>query len=92
MPPTSLTVLAVAGSLHRDSVTRTVINHVARRLREDGCTVDVLDFEKGANHKVYGDNADAQSILSSSRMASNVNVRPFVDALDRAMPMRRSTR
>ena len=46
MPPTSLTVLAVAGSLHRDSVTRTVINHVARRLREDGCTVDVLDFEK----------------------------------------------
>src|SRR2546427_2612324 len=46
MAEPKLRVLAVVGSLHRDSVTRTVINHVARRLREDGCTVDVLDFEK----------------------------------------------
>src|SRR5258708_3081416 len=41
-----LNVLAVAGSLHRDSVTRIVIQHVAERLRTEGCSVDVLDFEK----------------------------------------------
>src|SRR5204863_7974852 len=41
-----LNVLAVIGSLHRDSVTRTVINHVARQLQADGCSVDVLDLEK----------------------------------------------
>src|SRR6266853_1138430 len=46
MAQTSLNILAVAGSLHRDSVTRSVINHVAERLREEGCLVDVLDFEK----------------------------------------------
>src|SRR5947199_2718085 len=46
MPETSLTILAVIGSLHRDSVTRTVINYVTQRLRADGCSVDVLDFEK----------------------------------------------
>ena len=41
-----VTVLAVAGSLHRDSVTRIVIHHAAEKLRNAGCTVDVLDFEK----------------------------------------------
>jgi FMN reductase len=46
MAQISLNVLAVAGSLHRDSVTRTVIHHVAERLRSEGCLVDVLDFEK----------------------------------------------
>lgn len=46
MPETSLNVLAVVGSLHRDSVTRAVVNHVAERLKADGCAVDVLDFEK----------------------------------------------
>jgi len=46
MAQISLNILAVAGSLHRDSVTRTVINHVAERLRAEGCLVDVLDFEK----------------------------------------------
>src|ERR1051326_1774734 len=40
-----LNVLAVVGSLHRDSVTRTVIQQVAEWLRGDGCAVDVLDFE-----------------------------------------------
>lgn len=46
MPETALNVLAVVGSLHRESVTRMVIAHVAERLRADGCSVDVLDFEK----------------------------------------------
>jgi len=41
-----ITVLAVAGSLHRDSVTRAVIHHAAEKLRAAGCEVDVLDFEK----------------------------------------------
>jgi FMN reductase len=41
-----LNVLAVAGSLHRDSVTRCVIQHVSEKLKALGCAVDVLDFEK----------------------------------------------
>src|SRR5213596_1705760 len=46
MAESALAVLAVSGSLHRDSVTRAVIGHVAERLRAEGCAVDVLDFEK----------------------------------------------
>ena len=46
MAEATLNVLAVVGSLHRDSVTRMVIGQVAQRLRQDGCAVDVLDFEK----------------------------------------------
>src|SRR5882724_10634305 len=46
MAQISLNILAVAGSLHRDSVTRTVINYVAKQLESEGCSVDVLDFEK----------------------------------------------
>lgn len=46
MTQPSLTVLAVAGSLHRDSVTRVVVQYIAEKLRETGCEVDVLDFEK----------------------------------------------
>jgi FMN reductase len=42
-PP--LQVLAVAGSLHRASVTRAVVVHVAEGLKSEGCTVDLLDFE-----------------------------------------------
>jgi len=42
----SLNVLAVVGSLQRESVTRAVIHHVARELQTAGCIVDVLDFEK----------------------------------------------
>jgi lipid-binding SYLF domain-containing protein len=53
---------------------------------------DVLDLDKTANRKVYGDNMDADSIMRSTEMASNVNVRPFVEALERTMPLRRSTR
>src|SRR6266566_1855487 len=40
-----LQVLAVAGSLHRTSVTRAVVLHVAKRLKAEGCIVDVLYFE-----------------------------------------------
>jgi NAD(P)H-dependent FMN reductase len=42
----SLNVLAVVGSLQRESVTRVVTHHVADRLQADGCSVDVLDFLK----------------------------------------------
>src|SRR2546428_5117096 len=41
-----LKILAVVGSLQRESVTRAVIAHVAERFRSEGCAVDVLDFEK----------------------------------------------
>ena len=46
MPEAPLNVLAVAGSLHRESVTRIVIQYVAEKLTARGCTVDVLDFHK----------------------------------------------
>lgn len=46
MADASLNVLAVVGSLQRESVTRTVIHHVAERLRAEGCSVDMLDFLK----------------------------------------------
>ena len=41
-----LHVLAVVGSLHKDSVTRVVIRHAARQLEAHNCVVDILDFEQ----------------------------------------------
>ncbi|HWQ93866.1 MAG TPA: NAD(P)H-dependent oxidoreductase [Clostridia bacterium] len=41
-----LRVLAVAGSLQRDSVTRVAIRHVAEQMSGAGCAVDVLDFQQ----------------------------------------------
>jgi NAD(P)H-dependent FMN reductase len=41
-----LNVLAVIGSLHGASVTRTVVGHVAEQLKAAGCEVDVLDLSK----------------------------------------------
>ena len=46
MSEACLKVLAVVGSLQRDSVTRVVVRHVAQQLQAAGCTVDVLDFDK----------------------------------------------
>jgi FMN reductase len=46
MPKASLNILAVVGSLQRDSVTRIVVRHVAQQLQAAGCIVDVLDFEQ----------------------------------------------
>jgi NAD(P)H-dependent FMN reductase len=45
MKNTSLNVLAVIGSLQRDSVTRVVLREVAQQLQAAGCAVDVLDLE-----------------------------------------------
>jgi FMN reductase len=45
MTEPKLNILAVVGSLHRDSVTRVVLNHTADKLRADGCLVDVLDLQ-----------------------------------------------
>jgi NAD(P)H-dependent FMN reductase len=45
MAEASLNVLAVIGSLQRDSVTRVVVRHVAEQLRAAGCAVDVLDLQ-----------------------------------------------
>jgi FMN reductase len=46
MSERKLNVLAIAGSLHGESVTRTVIAFMAGRLSADGCSVDVLDLAK----------------------------------------------
>jgi NAD(P)H-dependent FMN reductase len=45
MPDAPLHVFAVIGSLHRDSVTRIVLNHAAEELRTRNCAVDVLDLQ-----------------------------------------------
>ena len=45
MSQSPLKMLVVIGSLHRDSVTRIVLNQAAQKFREDGCEVDVLDLQ-----------------------------------------------
>ncbi len=44
MATSSLSILAVVGSLNKNSVTRVVINHAAAELKAVGCAVDVLDL------------------------------------------------
>jgi FMN reductase len=46
MAESPLTILAVVGSLQRNSITRTVVHHVAKELQKAGCKVDILDFLK----------------------------------------------
>jgi NAD(P)H-dependent FMN reductase len=46
MPQAPLNILAVIGSLQRDSVTRVVVRHVAEEFQAGGCAVDVLDLQK----------------------------------------------
>lgn len=46
MSQESLKVLAVVGSLQRDSALGAVVQHVAQQLEAGGCLVDVLDLEK----------------------------------------------
>jgi len=46
MSEPKLKVLAVIGSLHKKSVTGTVLHHVGRELESVGCHVDILDFAK----------------------------------------------
>jgi len=43
----------------------------------------VIDLDQDANHKVYGSSVDSKSISTNASLTSNVNVRPFIDALDR---------
>ena len=45
MSETPLNVLAVAGSLHEESVTRIVLSYVADHLRQMNCEVDFLDLK-----------------------------------------------
>ena len=46
MGETNLRILAVIGSLHRDSVTRIVLAEISKKLEAAGCVADVLDFER----------------------------------------------
>lgn len=46
MSETPLNVLAVIGSLQRESVTRVAVRHAAHQLQAAGCAVDVLDLEQ----------------------------------------------
>jgi NAD(P)H-dependent FMN reductase len=44
MAPAPLNILAVVGSLQRDSVTRAVVQHARQQFVSAGCAVDVLDL------------------------------------------------
>ncbi|MBI4664547.1 MAG: NAD(P)H-dependent oxidoreductase [Verrucomicrobia bacterium] len=44
MSKSSLSILAVVGSLNKSSVTRVVVNEAASQLLAKGCTVDLLDL------------------------------------------------
>jgi NAD(P)H-dependent FMN reductase len=46
MVEASLRILAVVGTLQRDSTSSVVIEHIATLLRKSDCMVDVLDFKK----------------------------------------------
>jgi len=46
MSEPKLKVLAVVGSMHNSSVTRTVVEYVADLLMKESCSVDVLDLGK----------------------------------------------
>jgi NAD(P)H-dependent FMN reductase len=46
MAKTALRILAVAGTVSRDSGLSAVVGHITRQLKSEGCSVDVLDFEK----------------------------------------------
>lgn len=48
----------------------------------------VLSIDKDMNEKVYGASRDAEQILSGS-VSANTTVRPFLDALDPAVPKKR---
>jgi FMN reductase len=43
MDDSKLRVLGVVGSLNQNSVTRVVIEHIARALEEKGCQIDIFD-------------------------------------------------
>jgi NAD(P)H-dependent FMN reductase len=67
MPDKPLNVLAVVGSLHRDSVTRVVVNHAAERLRAESCAVDVLDLGREPLPLYNPDSAEDQPVFISLR-------------------------
>ena len=67
MPDKPLNVLAVVGSLHRDSVTRVVVNHTAERLRAEGCAVDVLDLGQEPLPLYNPDSAEDQPAFPALR-------------------------
>ena len=46
MTETPLRIMAVIGSLHRESVTRIMLGHIGKKLEAAGCVVDIVDFER----------------------------------------------
>lgn len=60
MPNTPLNILAIIGSLQQQSVTRAVILHAADLLREEGCSVDVLDLRETPLKLYNPDDCDQQ--------------------------------
>ena len=73
----TLKVMAVIGSLHEQSVTRVVVNHVVDGLRAAGCEVDVLDLAAEPLPLVNPDStfaADYYGPLKERVMAADVFV------------------
>ena len=64
-PQQSLRVLAVAGSLNSDSVTRVVVGEAARQLAELGCEVDLLDLREEPLALYCPDTAEAAPVFAA---------------------------
>src|SRR5689334_19878111 len=75
MAETPLKILAVIGSLHRESVTRTVLAEITGKLESVGCEVDILDFEREPLPLYNPDTAyDAPSFPSLKKRVDDADV------------------
>ena len=63
-----LNVLAVVGSLHNNSVTRVVVNHIGEQLESEGCNVDLLDLGKEPLPLYNPDSAEEQAGFGELQM------------------------
>jgi NAD(P)H-dependent FMN reductase len=66
-----LRVVAVIGTLQRDSATFTVVQHVTQRLEQTGCIVDIVDLRK--EPLAIFDPEAAYTLPNYSRLQDRVN-------------------
>jgi NAD(P)H-dependent FMN reductase len=74
MPDPILNVLCVVGSLHKESVTRVVLNEAATRLRAAGCHVDLLDLQTEPLPLYSPDAADTPEFNALVKRVDNADV------------------
>jgi len=68
LPQPALRVLAVAGSLNSDSVTRIVVGEAARQLTALGCAVDLLDLRQEPLPLYCPDSSDGTAVFAALQL------------------------